>query len=97
MFEDKVIGKCFEPNMANKGKKSPIYFLWSQNEYKMILHKSQIYAALHFQKLGMKVRKFEPTQNKTIVLKEFMPEIKEEQISKKVVQVKEKQKKLKLP
>ena len=59
-FEGNIIGKCFEPNLDQVGKKSPIYFLNDDVKKKMLLHKSQIYAATHLQKNGVIVRKFEP-------------------------------------
>lgn len=39
-FEDKIIGKSFEPKLEDKGKKNPIYFLSHDSGNKMLLHKS---------------------------------------------------------
>lgn len=60
-FDDKIIGMCFEPKLEQRGLKSPIYFLTNGSKSsgnRMLLHKSQIYAATYYQKMGLTVRKF---------------------------------------
>ena len=62
-FQDKTIGMSFEPKLDQSGLKSPIYFLISGSTNtgnRMLLHKSQIYAATYYQKMGLTVRKFKP-------------------------------------
>ena len=57
-FENRTIGVCFEPDEEQKGSKSPIYILAEGSSFRMLLHKSQIYAAKYYQKHGLTVKKF---------------------------------------
>ena len=58
-FEGSQIGACFEPDVTKKGLKSPLYILDEGNsKFRMLLHKSQVYAARYFSDNGLKVKKF---------------------------------------
>lgn len=61
-FEGSQIGACFEPNIEKKGLKSPIYILDEGNsKFRMLLHKSQVYAARYLSENGLEVKKFANT------------------------------------